>query len=274
MKGKNNLRNLQLCELEILKDFVSFCEKNNLRYYISGGTFLGAVRHHGFIPWDDDVDVAMPRSDYEKFLKTYKSSKYKISTFKDMHETVHYQTKIIDSSIKVVNTSGKENQIWSSWIDVFPLDGMPSNPLKSFYHQFHLMYLRARLKFTCFDQVNLKEKHRNLIERFLIWLGLHTSFMKSKDSMFYLEKIDKALKKYSDKDSKFYINFMGAYKLKSILKKDYYYQDGAYYDFEGLKLFGPANYDAYLSHFYGDYMQIPKKEEQNKHNTELLEVEK
>ena len=135
------------------------------------------------------------------------------------------------------------------------------------------MYLRARLKFTCFDQVNLLEKNRPLIERILIWIGTHTNLLKSKkkDSQYYLRKIDKALKKYPEKESDVYINFMGAYKLKSILNKEYYYADGAYYEFEGEKLFAPKNYDAYLSHFYGDYMKIPDEKDQNKHNTEIVE---
>ena len=134
------------------------------------------------------------------------------------------------------------------------------------------MYLRARLKFTCFDQVNLKEKNRPFIERVLIWLGLHTNFLKSKkkNSQYYLKKIDKTLKKYPEDKSDVYINFMGAYKLKSILNKEYYYAEGAYYDFEGMKLFGPKNYDAYLANFYGDYMKIPDKYNQNKHNTEVI----
>ena len=64
---------------------------------------------------------------------------------------------------------------------------------------------------------------------------------------------------------------MGAYKLRSILEKNIYYKEGAYYEFEGLKLFGPANYDAYLTHIYGDYMKIPEKMKQNKHNTSIIE---
>lgn len=270
----NKLRELQLCELEILKYLINICEENNITYYISGGTYLGAVRHKGFIPWDDDVDIAIPRTDYEKLIKIFKKEKhgkYKLLTYEDTEETVHYQAKLTDTSIKVVNTSGKNEQIWSAWIDIFPLDGMPNNRLMSAIHKFHLLYLRARLKFTCFDdQVNLKEKNRPLIEKILIWIGLHTKFGRNKQSIYYLNKIDKTLKKYSEKDSKVYVNFMGAYKFKSILNKQEIYAEGATYEFEGLKLNGPKEYDKYLSHIYGDYMTIPKKEEQNKHNTEVI----
>ncbi len=272
-KNNKSLRRLQLCELEILKYFIDYCDRNDLRYYISGGTFLGAVRHKGFIPWDDDVDIAMPREDYEVFLKNSREVRFKyvISTFEDDSETVHYQTKIIDTSVKVRNTSGKKEQTWSAWVDVFPLDGMPKNRVLSKIHQFRLMYLRAKLKFACFDQVNMNEKNRPLTERFLIKMGLLFPFLRFNNSLKYLNKIDRCLKKYPSKDSSVFINFMGAYKLKSILDKKYYYGDGAYYSFEGLRLFGPSNYDAYLSHFYGDYMKVPPVHERNKHNTEVIE---
>ena len=69
MEKKNDLRKLQLEELQILEEFIKVCNENNLKYYMLGGTLLGAIRHKGFIPWDDDVDVAMPRSDYEFFLQ-------------------------------------------------------------------------------------------------------------------------------------------------------------------------------------------------------------
>ncbi len=273
----SKLRELQLCELEILKYFIKICDENNITYYISGGTYLGAVRHKGFIPWDDDVDIALPRTDYEKvieILKKNKNDKYKLSTYTDTKETVHYQAKLIDTSIKVINTSGKNNQVWSAWIDIFPLDGMPNNFFIKFIHEFHLLYLRAMLKFTCFDdQVNLKEKNRPLIEKILIWVGLHTKFGRKKESVYYLEKIDKTLKKYSEKTSKVYVNFMGAYKFKSILNKKEIYGEGALYQFEGLNLNGPKEYDKYLTHIYGDYMTIPKEEDKNKHNTEVIENE-
>ncbi len=276
MEDISPLRKLQLAELEILKNVVEICKQNNITYYISGGTFLGAVRHKGFIPWDDDVDVAMPRTDYERFIKILKDNpdytNYKVSEYSDMSESVHYQLKITDPSIKVSAKSGKNEQVWSAWIDVFPLDGMPSNPVVSKIHQFRLLYLRAMLKFTCFDdQVNLKDKKRPLIEKILIWIGLHTNFGKNGSSIKYLDKIDKVLKKYPETSSKVYVNFMGSYKFKSIIDKEKIYAEGALYDFEGIKLNAPKDYDKYLTQIYGNYMQIPKKDEQNKHNTEVID---
>ncbi len=279
MKKNNSLRDLQLCELEVLKEVVKFCEKNHLTYYISGGTYLGAVRHHGFIPWDDDVDIAMPRSDYERFLslkdKFEKQSNFKINNYQFTDDYIFYPTRVVNEKIKVKSTSAKEDQIWSAWVDVFPLDGLPKNPLLRWFHKMNLLEKRLLLKYSCFNEVvNLHDKHRNIIERFFIFIGKHVNFEKYLNTKKRLDKLDKTLKKYSDKDSLFYMNYMGAYKFKSIMEKSLFYGEGAYYDFEGLKLFGPKNYDLYLTRIYGDYMKIPSKEEQNKHNTELIEDDK
>ena len=267
-----SLRELQLVELEILKDFVRFCKEKKLTYYISGGTFLGAVRHKGFIPWDDDVDVAMPRSDYEVFLKEYKG-RYKVATYRNDKESPHYAIRLVDEAKKVETINGSTKAEWSAWIDVFPLDGMPNNYFIRKIHSFRLMKARAELGFITINQIPNKKK-RPLIEKVLIKIAKRANPFKRRSAIKQFDKIDRILKTYPETNSKYYINFMGSYKLKSILKKDYYYKEGAFYDFEGMKLFGPKNYDAYLKVFYGDYMLPPKKDERNKHGTQLKRIEK
>ena len=268
-----NLRKLQLCELEILKKFVKLCEENNLTYYISGGTFLGAVRHKGFIPWDDDVDVAMPREDYEKFLKlAKKSSSFTIKNFKYNDDYHLYHTRLTDDSIKVVSKSASVAQVWDAWIDVFPIDGLPNNFIIRQFFKLGLLEKKLLLKFSCFNEMVDLTAKRNLIKKIFIFIGKHVNVQKYMNASKRFTLLDKKLKKYSNSKSKYYMNFMGAYEFNSIMRKDVYYQDGAYYDFEGLKLFGPKNYDAYLTKIYGDYMTIPKNK--NKHNTEIVKGDK
>lgn len=269
-----SLRKLQLIELDILKEFVRICEENNLTYYISGGTYLGAVRHKGFIPWDDDVDVAMPRTEYEKFLliaKKQLNKKFVLETYRNVNNPSYYPSMIIDKQIKLLCKTAKNDRIISAWIDIFPLDGMPNNYILSKIHQFDLLVHRAFFKFSCFDdRVNLHDNERPLIEKILIWIGKHTKFGRNLDTKKQLDKIDKRLKKYSPEKSKVYVNFMGAYKFKSIINKEIY-AEGAKYEFEGMILNGPKDYDKYLTQIYGEYMNIPDKDMQNKHNTEILE---
>ena len=267
------LRKLQLVELEILKQVIKICDDNNITYYISGGTYLGAVRHKGFIPWDDDADIAMPRESFERFLEIAQSKLeegYKLVTYKNDKNYIHYAPKVESDKMKVINHSIKNEKKCNAWIDIFPLDGMPNNKLLMKIHGFHLLALRALLNLSCYDNsVKINKKHRSKIEKIIMWFGEHTLIGKMLNTHKLLNKIDKALKKYPN--SKYYMNFMGAYKLKSIMNKEEIYAEGALYEFEGLKLNGPKNYDTYLSQIYGNYMEPPKKEEQNVHGSEVID---
>ena len=272
----SNLRKLQLIELEILKEFVKICNEEKLTYYISGGTFLGAVRNKGFIPWDDDVDVAMPREDYEIFLNIVEkklNKNYIFQTYRNTENYYHYFSRIVDNTIKVRNNSAKQSKIEPAWIDIFPLDGMPKNKIVLMIHKFVLLSKRALLQFSCFDElVNLNSKNRPFIEKFLIFVGKYVNIGKFLNPIKRLNSIDKSLKKYPASKSWCYVNFMGSYKFKSIIDKKVY-AEGRLYNFEGLKLNAPYDFDAYLTQIYGDYMVPPKENDRNKHNTEVVNNE-
>lgn len=269
------LRKLQLTELEILKQVVKICKENNITYYISGGTFLGAVRHKGFIPWDDDIDVAMPRSDYEKFRKIANEKlpkKYKYRNFKTDEEIKTCFSRVEDKKIKVKDTSAQKVDFRNAWIDIFPLDGMPKNKIKFFIRKYRLLYLRMMLQYSQYSTiVNQDLPDRPLHERILINIGKIINFEKFLDTRKYMYKIDKTLQKVSEKDSIYYMNFLGIYKFKSVMVKDDIYKEGALYEFEGEYFNAPKEYDKYLTQIYGDYMKVPKKENRNKHHIQVLE---
>ena len=113
-EDRGNLRKLQLTELDILKQIVKICDENSLTYYISGGTFLGAVRHKGFIPWDDDIDIAMPRTSYEKFADLADEKlpkKYKYINFKNDKTAKICFARVENSEVKVKDTSALEADV-------------------------------------------------------------------------------------------------------------------------------------------------------------------
>ena len=266
---KLSLRDIQLESLKILDDFVALCERNKMTYYISGGTYLGAVRHHGFIPWDDDVDVAMPRKDYNKFLDIAEKelpSNYKINHFTKDKNSLFYVPKIENEQFQMVSRIAKIEKKVNLWIDVFPLDGLPKNRILKKIHCIRLLILRGEMKTALFDiLVDYKNTDRPWYEK------EHTNLGHFLDPYKIMQKIDKVLSKYDFYDSEYVMNFMGSYKLKSILNRPEIYAEGALYEFEGRLFNGPKDYDRYLTQIYGDYMKLPPVEKRNWHQTAIYQ---
>ena len=122
------LREIQLFSLEILKDVHSFCVKNGIKYSLCGGTLIGAVRHAGFIPWDDDIDINMPRADYDRFCKTYRSERFKLISPEDKESLITF-ARVCDTELTFRESSFSP---WATvetgvWIDIFPMDGASDN---------------------------------------------------------------------------------------------------------------------------------------------------
>ena len=123
---ENELKQL---ELDILKDVALFCEKNGMRYYLCGGTLLGAVRHGGFIPWDDDIDIIMPRPDYMKFLKLYNNRKsiYRCNSIFNRPDWYSSFAEVEDTRTIKRYKGFSQKEIHGVSIDVFPMDGAPAS---------------------------------------------------------------------------------------------------------------------------------------------------
>ena len=144
----NTLRDLQLCELEIVRDVVDICQRHGLQLYMIGGTFLGAVRHRGFIPWDDDVDLCFRRSDYEKFLELAPrelKEGYVLRHYEKDPSMPYYPAQVVDPSFEILDVSAQIPKTRSAWIDLFPIDGMPDGAIPFFFHKYRLLYLRMML---------------------------------------------------------------------------------------------------------------------------------
>lgn len=263
-----SLRELQLAELEILKDFIKYCDDNKLKYSVCGGTFLGAVRHKGFIPWDDDIDVLMPREDYERFLDNYKG-KYIIHTFENHEELYHYASRLINTNKTISTNNGKVKLNWSAWIDIFPLDGMPNKKIAFILHKAKLLIARAKFALSRMEQ-SPNTKKRPMIEKIIIGISKIINPYEGRDPQKYLKEIDSLLKRYTYKDANMVINFMGTYKFHEMFPKRLY-EDLDEYPFETITVTAPRNYDYILKQMYGDYMTPPDKNNRNKHNNTLGE---
>lgn len=272
--GNSKLRELQLEELRILKEFLEIVKEYKLRYFMLGGTLLGAVRHKGFIPWDDDIDIGMPREDYEKFIKKIlerKMNKIKFKNFNYSDEVNIYFSRMESEKIKIYDNSAitKKIERWA-WIDIFPLDGVPNNIFVRQLYKFKMLRLRLLLQYSMFSKiVNQNLPNRPIHEKLLIEFGKLIPFEKFLDKKKYLKLIDINLKKYKYNNSNYVINCMGIYKFKEMFSKKIY-DEIQEYKFENLELIGPKNYDFVLKQLYGDYMKLPPEKDRNKHHTELI----
>lgn len=254
----------------IMREIMPIIKEHNFSYFMLGGTLLGAVRHGGFIPWDDDIDLGMPRKDYEEFVKTVSKELpdyLKLNTYWDSTDHHYYFSRIVDTRHELKRTGSTVVRIEDVWVDIFPLDGMPNNALIRRIHMLRLLYNRARYHMSTFDRVNLKRPNRPLSERVIIKFVLITGFGTKSDPKKWLNKIDRLLKKYPIEKSNWIVNFMGQYKFKEMFPKSWYGK-GKMYEFEDNELMGPVEYDKVLSQQYGDYMTPPKNK--NAHAAEFV----
>ena len=266
---------LQQQELKILEAFVSICQAHHLTFYLNAGTLLGAVRHKGFIPWDDDIDICMPRSDYERFLQLADQSlpdNLRAVYFRNQTAEEHpqYTCQIVDLNIPLVQMIAETPRKTYAWIDVFPLDGMPSNALMRRIHGCALLIRRALMQVSMLrENVNI-HKQRPLHERVIIVFCRKTGFGSRLDTRKQMERLDQSLRKYSDTKAKFWVNFMGAYKLKETFPVSWYGK-GKDYDFEEKKLPGPEHAELILQVLYGNW-QVPKEPEDREKTHNLYMV--
>lgn len=232
--------------LEMVKQFHIFCIDNNLNYYILGGTCLGAKRHKGFIPWDDDIDVGMLRKDYEKFYALRKKlpDNLELRFYKNTKGSPMHYIKLIDNTTTLIE-SRYPNYIEGLYIDVFPLDyASNGNTVKEEYRRWRKIWLlQGLIIYHCMSTSpkGLVKKMVFLFSKILKLSALH--------SRLELEMTKK-------EDGEYYANFLGAWQKKEIISKDIFGIPTLYH-FEDTQLFGPEKIDAYLRQLYDDYTVLP-----------------
>lgn len=258
---------LHQVDLEIVKHVVAICEKYNLKYFMLGGTMLGSIRHKGFIPWDDDIDLGMPRNDYERFLEIAEielPDYLQVVNYKNTPTYQYYITRIQDTNVKVIEDRiGNDSKYTFASIDIFPIDGTPNNKLLRKIYFFRVLTHRALMSLHYKDSIDRKRK-RGFVERIFLSIMEKIPFEKIIDPYKEKEKIDKLLSSQNVATSNYIGNIMGAYRTREIVPKEWYGQ-GKKYPFEDIELVGLDNYDEYLKFTYGDYMQLPPEDSRKTH---------
>jgi lipopolysaccharide cholinephosphotransferase len=249
------LRDLQLVELSILREFVRLCDAHGLRYYVTYGTLLGAVRHRGFIPWDDDIDVSMPRDDYDRFAEICVSDLrpgFRWQSYATDTHYPHWFGELIKMDT-VFRQAPSEHLpfLQSVYIDVFPLDGLPDGRLEALFLRVLVRFCRLRLGV---------DVRRTPVKRLLV----HLVRVFPRHSVISLIKA--VTRRYTASRSRQWICVGGPYGQRRQSFPSRWFGLGATQVFEDLIVVGPAAWDEYLTQLYGDYMTLPPPDQRVSHH--------
>ena len=272
------IRKLQLEELNILKEFVRVCEETGLRYYLLGGTLLGAVRHKGFIPWDDDVDICMPREDMNKLLELPKdifNEGFQLENYTNQEEYRYSWPRLTRDKVKIINRSANIERIEKAWIDIIPLDGFPDGRFSQLAHKTRLTFWWNLNQILQFDQLVDQKRKRGLLGRiFVKTAGYAKGLGKIIDYRGVLYRLNKQLMKYPfESDTEDVINYLAAYGFQEIFPRRCF-GEGTVLQFEDSLLVVPEDYTTICRIIYGNnYMELPPEGDRNKHNSEIIYVE-
>ncbi len=254
-------REIQLYLMDILKAVDSFCRENGIRYSMAYGTLLGAVRHKGFIPWDDDIDLVMPRPDYERFVATfgqepgsrYRCLHHKLGAGGDRF--VHFFSKVEDTRTRSLQGKGCEYDFGLN-IDIFPLDGKPEDPAVQKMMERRLTSYAHRLNIcgTGFDLLNFHQPLFTKLEAHLM------------GAEHWCRKIDSAVRAYPYGNSR----LAGAVSVTHNGTREIFeramLEDCIDLNFEGCPFRAFRRWDEWLTQMFGDYMTPPPEGRRKTHD--------
>lgn len=266
---KISFRDAQLGAYEILKFLDAFCRKNNLTYFLMYGSLIGAVRDKGIIPWDDDIDIMMPRPDYDKLIQICSTENilpFKLFENSIVSEYPHPISRMSDQRYKTNFANEKDYGI-GLFVDIYPLDGVGDDLkrahklIKKAYRNASLCFLTSRKKF---GRDNTKSKIRMAVKfPAYIWANLLGNHH-------YIKKSIKLCKEYSYEESKYVSGIAQPFREcngenKNIYLKEWF--EVIETEFEGRKFYIPKGYDKILKMGYGDYMVPLPENQRDTHHT-------
>lgn len=260
MKEITDIRELQKIEFDILCDIDRFCRENGIRYFLCGGTLLGAIRHKGFIPWDDDVDIGMLRPDYERFLETFKSDHNELWWHGNKSGYFSPFAKVSDK--RTVLTGGDFPDMGCGvYVDITPFDEIPDDPkewkkaARRWRWTWNLLTLR---------NIRLFRKGRSFLNQLIVFAFRPLRFIPNRWFVQWLER--RNAKRIKDGPKRIACLVPGGmYGVKDVHPCEAFASTKPVV-FEGAQFPAMSGWHEYLSNLYGDYMQLPPKEKQVPHH--------
>lgn len=268
--SNKDLRKAQLLMLKILKEVHKICEENNIKYFLSDGTLIGAIRHQGFIPWDDDLDIGMLREDYEKFCKIAPqilSENFILQNFQtDKGYGLQFGKVILKNTVWIEKVAKNTNRQWSGiYIDIFPYDNITEN--KKMQKLINRLYIFIQgLILIKFKYINISN-YESMAKKLKYVLKKIYLCTISKKLLIYIR--DSICKRYLNKSKTLVTKYGGNfYKNQNPYN---FYKDLTLQTFEDTSFYIPKNYDKILKNLYGNYMEIPPIEKQRQHGIEYFD---
>jgi len=250
-----SIQEAQDISFSLFLEFKKICERHNLRYYLSGGTLLGAVRHKGFIPWDDDMDVMMPRPDYEKLLQLKLELPQHFELFSsEIDPQYNYPfAKLCDMRYKVYFEHHLEERSIGMFIDIFPIEGLPDGKVgKKLY--FKTMAILNILRNAALRSAFLPDEKYLLIKKMLM------PFVRRKGSNYYARMMNRfAARIPFGKTAHAGVTTITHYGSREWMRREVF-ESGEPLPFRDQLCAVPKGWDEYLRNLYGDYMQLPPED--------------
>ena len=264
-----NLEAVQQEQKHILDEIVAICEQHNLRYFLIAGTLLGAVRHRDIIPWDDDVDIGMPRKDYNKFLEIAGEllPEYMfLQTYETDPEYMQNFAKVRNSNTTHIENRIKHLQLnHGIYVDIFPYDGVADSKVIRYLRNKWIVFLCVLIRF--FWDTPFAESG--------FWCKSATKILSKITTKKKLQrKLDVVLSKYDYDQSHIVGSLLSGYKMKTYVPREWY-DKVCLLSFGEKQYLCPENYDAVLKQLYGDYMKLPPEEKRGiQHDVYLSDPQK
>lgn len=268
---KIEMEEMKSLELAMLVDFANFCDKHHFKYYLSGGTLLGAIRHKGFIPWDDDIDIMMPREDYNSCMRLYSHNYYEIDSLVNNSGSYLRYARLYDRRT-VLYSPWKKKMNESVFIDIFPIDGLPIGKVRQeilFLVQQILMslHLATILRFTVSNRYNDRDagilawrKYFRTFIKFVMQIAIGWTSPNT-----WARILNKIASKYSFyNQDEVAVLVSGPHGNKERMPKKIY--NDCSIEFEGYNFNTISGYDYYLRKLYGKYMELPPLGKRNTHH--------
>lgn len=264
------LQKLHSLQLKIAKEILRICEKNSIDYSLSGGTLIGAVRHSGFIPWDDDMDIDMTRENYLKFIKACEHDLgkefYLENWYTDNKYWNGFSKIMLKDTILVEDSTKFSNNRSGIYVDIFPWDNAPNNIFQRLIHEkkvrFNVLLLIAK------HNIQIPSNSSHFKKSLYVLLKKVTQKV---DTRKLIEHYEKDVQRYNTRETHYITCAVGVQGYKKNLCPREWFNSYIKLNFEDTEFSAIQEYDKLLSQSYGDYMQLPPLEKRRTHNIDKLD---